>query len=58
MSTAAEKKVNARFRALMDRDVLHLRVGQRAQDATDIRVVGNVWELHGTACTCCERRQS
>lgn len=46
-----EKEINARFRACMDKEITHLRV----KSGLDIRLKGNVWELHGTACTCCPR---
>ena len=55
---AEEKAINRRFKQLMDRDVRHVRIGQRHQDGTDITLVGNVWEMHGPdgCCTCCHGR--
>ena len=63
MSAKAEqalaRELAARQRACFDREQTHLRVGQwrgKLEDA--VTSLGSVWELHGTVCTCCPKRQA
>ena len=56
-SDQQEKDARGRFRAVMDDDLIHVKVGTwRGLDGDAVRVVGNVSELHGSVCTCCPKR--
>ena len=54
-----DKEANAHFRRLMDREVAHIRLGQRRGDDTWVALVGTLADLHGPqgVCTCCPRRR-
>lgn len=50
------KKANQKFKALMDKQVTHVRLGDKN---ARIRVIGSATDLHGLdgVCTCCPRRK-
>lgn len=44
----------AQLRECFDLARTHLRVGSwQGLDGCEVTVVGSVWELHGTVCSCC-----
>jgi hypothetical protein len=53
-----QKRINQRFRALMDKRTRHLRVGILQRDDTWVSFVGMVRDLHGPdgVCTDCHGR--
>ena len=59
MSTKEEKDINARFKRLMDREVPHVRLGQRRGDENWCALIGTLAELHGPkgCCRCCFGRR-
>ena len=56
----AEKDALQRFRECIAGERTHVRVGERRQDGTEVRLIGSVKELHGLqgVCTCCHGRSS
>jgi hypothetical protein len=54
----ATKAANQRFRALLDKETRHLRVGQLHRDDTWVAFVGTTRDLHGPegSCTDCHGR--
>ena len=62
MSAAAkeQKRANQLFRALMDKERTHVRIGEGRGNQTEVRLIGTVAELHGPdgCCVCCHGRVS
>jgi hypothetical protein len=61
MATKAEKDANAKWRRLRyERDITHVRVGERRGDENWVALIGTLAELHGPkgVCRCCYGRRS
>jgi hypothetical protein len=52
----ADRAANSRLRECFDGTRTHLRIGSwQSLGNCEITVIGSVWDLHGTVCTCCKR---
>jgi hypothetical protein len=53
-----EKEAKAKLRACLNGERDHIRAGWWSGPAVDaVTVLGDVWEMHGTVCTCCPKRE-
>ena len=53
----ADKDARARIRAAFDKDTTHLRVGSwNGLEGCSVEIVGTLSDLHGTVCSCCDKR--